>query len=489
MNIKYLTLVTILSLCCIFGFEEISYSLNKVSQDNISELKILKYLPKDNTTLFISNTKSSKITNDIRKNFEKKNTDELVLLNNSILGYLGIDLDTNKLEDIYNNEIAVTTYSNKEKDIDDVLIIFKIKEKKDIDDILNLPNKIDEPDKLIKIFRENKLNYLKYIYRTNDNYIITSSNRTLILDALKLINNDKNIGEEYIYVKEVLNKFKNEHNIFLTNNIKTNQLLNNKNYLLKKEDYLVTLFNFKDKEIILKSYLVNNNKSSDMISYKNKDKVNILDKKNYQIYIYNNLLGSSEYLDAVGIDSFEKNVIKELNNKLKQNILFLSSDNNWIVIYDKNNFSIEKIKLLEDFNKNSLENNNKIYTIYSKDSLKKEENIIKESNYKKIFLVQTKNLNFISNTLFNEADIDLISNEFFSLRDDSHAKYFLNKKINLKNPYAIQPENFSYLEKINYIFKNVINLSTIEFTAIIKQSIPETAPIYYAETNLKIFNN
>lgn len=47
---------------------------------------------------------------------------------------------------------------------------------------------------------------------------------------------------------------------------------------------------------------------------------------------------------------------------------------------------IENIKLLEDFNTNSLENNNNnIYTIYSKDELIKEENIIKQSNYKNIF--------------------------------------------------------------------------------------------------------
>ena len=198
MNIKYLTVITILFLCCIFGFEETSYSLNKVSQNDISELKILKYLPKDNKTFFISNTKSSKITNAIRTNFETTNQDELVLVKNSILAYLGVDLGTNKLEDIYNNELAITTHDNKEKEIDDILIIFKIKENKDIDDILNLPNKIDEPDKLIKIFRENKLNYLKYIYRTNDNYIITSSNKNLINDALQSINIDKKIGGEYI---------------------------------------------------------------------------------------------------------------------------------------------------------------------------------------------------------------------------------------------------------------------------------------------------
>ena len=48
MNIKLLIVITILSLFFIFGFEKESYSLNKISKDNISELKILKYLPQDN---------------------------------------------------------------------------------------------------------------------------------------------------------------------------------------------------------------------------------------------------------------------------------------------------------------------------------------------------------------------------------------------------------------------------------------------------------
>ena len=137
MNIKYLTLLAVLFLCCIFGFEETSYSLNKVSQNDISELKILKYLPKDNKAFFLSNTKSTKIPKAIRTNFEITNQDELVLVKNSILAYLGVDLGTNKLKDIYNNELAITTHDNKEKEIDDVLIIFKIKENKDIDDIDN----------------------------------------------------------------------------------------------------------------------------------------------------------------------------------------------------------------------------------------------------------------------------------------------------------------------------------------------------------------
>ena len=98
MNIKYLIAIIILLLFCTFGFEESSYSLNKASHYDISELKILKYLPKNNKTFFISNTKSSKITKAIRTNFETKNQDELVMIKNTILAYLGLDLGTYKLE-------------------------------------------------------------------------------------------------------------------------------------------------------------------------------------------------------------------------------------------------------------------------------------------------------------------------------------------------------------------------------------------------------
>ena len=487
MNIKLWTLISILSLSLIFGFEKISYGFNQISQDNISELKILNYLPENNKTFFISNTKSSIISNNLIKNYETKEKDELVLIKNSILAYLGIDLGINQLEDIYNDELVISFYGNKEKDIDDVLIIFKIKEKKDIDDILNLSNKIDEPNKMIKIFRKNKLNYLKYIYRTRDNYIITSSNKSLILDALHSSNISKKNDAEYNSLKEVINNFKSENNILFTKNFKPIELFDSEDYSLTQEDYIVTLFNIKDKKINLKSYLLNSNKNLDISSYKKLDKDDLLDKKKYIISIHNNLLNPNQYLNDIKINNFEKAIFKELNEKLHQNILFLISEKNWVIIFDRNSLPIEKIELLEDFNKNSLDDNDNIYTIFSKDKLKKEDNAIKTLYYKKIFSIQSDRLTFVSNSLINKSDIDLIANEFLNFKGDSQAKYFLNKKINLKNPYPIEPKNISYLKNINYFFKNVINLSILEFTEILKQSIPETVPIYYAETNLKIF--
>ena len=487
MNIKLLTVITLLFLYFIFGFENLSYSLNNASQDDISELKILKYLPKDNKTFFISNTKISKIANNIRKNYEIKEQDELNLIKNSLLAYLGINLGPNKLEDIYNNELTITFYDNEEKNIDDVLIVFKIKDKKDIDDILNLPNKIDEPDKLIKIFRENKINYLKYIYRTNDNYIITSSNQKLILKAMQTNNNTKEIKTTNYYFKDLLNNFKNENNILLTKNFEGNKLLKNENYTQTENDQIATIFNVEGKNIFLKSYLINEKKNLNKMSYEKVIKNHILDAKKYQMLIYNDFLNSIDY---VKLNSFEKDFLKELNEKLKQNILLLVSQDNWIFIFEKNNknkVSLEKTNLLEDFSQYSLKNHDIIYTIYSKNILKKEENTIKQSNYKNIFSAESDELTFISNSLIADEDIDLISKEFFNIKGKTYPKYFSNKQINLKNPYPIQYQNFSYLENINYFFKNVINLSLIEFKAIIKQSIPYRTPLSYTETNLQLF--
>ncbi len=487
MNIKLLTISTILSLCIILGFDKLSYGVNKINQDNISELQILNYLPRDNKTLFISNAKSSKIISDLRKSYNTIEQDKFDLIKNSIFAYLGLDLGTNKLEDIYNNELAITTYNNKEKDKDDVLLIFKIREKKDLDDILNFPNKIDKPDQLIKIVRENKLNYLKYIYRTDDNYIIASSNKKIIFNSLEARETNKNPSTKNKFFKGLLNNLKNEHNVLLTNNFKANELLKDENYQFTKDDYLLTLFKRIEKGIILKTYLLNNAKNLNILSYSKINKEDILEKKNYKISIYNNLLNSSNYLDTIKTNNFENNIFEELNAKLKNNALLLISENNWVIIFDKSKLSIDKFELFDDFNKNTLENNNNIYTIYSKDTLEKEDNIIKQSFYKKIFSIQSENIIFISNYLIKEEDIDLISKGYIDFKGDNHAKYFLNKKINLKNPYSIKPKNISYIDDINYFLNSLFSVSVMEFKALIKQSIPERIPFYYTEANLKIF--
>ena len=95
------------------------------------------------------------------------------------------------------------------------MIVFKIKPEKTIDDLLNLPNKIDQIDEIISINRENKINFLNYIYRTDDNYIIASSDKKLIKNS---INSSNDFKEKNFNMRENF-WTKNEKNILFTNKI------------------------------------------------------------------------------------------------------------------------------------------------------------------------------------------------------------------------------------------------------------------------------
>ena len=177
MRIRVIAIIILLSLLLFFGFKKVSANKNKEQSTNTEQLNILKYVPENNKLLFISNLDSLNIINDNEKYKNPKNQDYFILIKDSILDYLGIDLGNNKLEDIYNNELIISTFENDKKFKDDILLVFKIKPEKTIDNILNLPDKIDQIDKIIPISRENKINYLNFIYRTEDNYIIASSDK------------------------------------------------------------------------------------------------------------------------------------------------------------------------------------------------------------------------------------------------------------------------------------------------------------------------
>ena len=146
MRLKIVAIIILLSLLLFFGFKKVSANKNKEQSISIEQLNILKYIPENNKLLFISNLDSFNIVNNNEKDKNPKNQGNFVLIKDSILDYLGIDLGNNKLEDIYNNELIISTFENNKKLKDDILIVFKIKPEKTIDDILNLPNKIDHID-------------------------------------------------------------------------------------------------------------------------------------------------------------------------------------------------------------------------------------------------------------------------------------------------------------------------------------------------------
>ena len=160
MKLRGLVIIIFLSLLFFVSFKKVYANNNKEQITNIEQINILKYSPKDSKLLFISNFDSSNFIYNIEKNENYKNQDNFVLIKDSILDYLGLDLGNNKLKDIYDNELIISTFEDNKKLKDDILIVFKIKPEKTIDDLLNLPNKIDQIDEIISINRENKINFL-----------------------------------------------------------------------------------------------------------------------------------------------------------------------------------------------------------------------------------------------------------------------------------------------------------------------------------------
>ena len=213
MKLRVVAIILLLSLLLFVGFKKVSANKNKEQSANMEQLNILKYIPENNKLLFISNFNSFNIINKIEKEKNSKNQETLVLIKDSILDYLGIDLGKNKLEDIYDNELIISTFENDEKFKDDVLIVFKIKPEKNLDDILNLSNQIDQSNKIIPIYRENKINFLNFIYRTEDNYIIASSDQKLIKNSINFNDNFKE--KKFQYEGEIFG-LKNQKNILFT---------------------------------------------------------------------------------------------------------------------------------------------------------------------------------------------------------------------------------------------------------------------------------
>jgi hypothetical protein len=294
------------------------------------------------------------------------------------------------------------------------LVVFKIKPEKTIDDLLNLPNKIDQIDEIIKINRENKINFLNFIYRTDDNYIIASSDKKLIKNS---INSSNNFKEKKFQYEGELFGLKNEKNILFTKKFGESIFFDKEIFTENKEDIIATTFDLKNKHLILKSYLLNNKKNIDIFAYDkfiNKENTN---KDNPQVSIFTEIENFDKYLKPL-INDFELNFFEEFNQNDNQNILILNSNKDWLITFEKNKedqFDLSALKKLKDFNKYSLKQNEVIYSIYSKDILEEKDDVIKQLTYENIYSVESGGLQIISNHLIDGKKLDRISKNFFKL--------------------------------------------------------------------------
>ncbi len=485
MKLRVIAIILLLSLLLFFGFKKVSNNKNEEQNTNIEQLNILKYIPENNKLLFISNLNSFNIVNNNEKDKNPENLDNFILIKDSILDYLGIDLGKNKLEDIYNNELIISTFENNNKLKDDILIVFKIKPEKTIEDLLNLPNKIDQIDEIISIKRENKINFLNFMYQTEDNYIIASSDKKLIKNSINSSNDFKE--KKFKYEKELFS-LKNEKNILFTNKFWESIFFDKEIFTENKEDIIATTFDFKNKHLILKSYLLNNKKNIDILTYDeliNKENTN---EDNPEISIFSDTKNFEKYLKPL-INDFELNFFEEFNQNDNQNILIINSNKDWLITFEKNNedqFDLSVLKKLKDFNKYTLKQNEDIYSIYSKDILEEKDDVIKHLTYENIYSIESPGLQIISNHLIDGKKLEKISKKFLNLKSNKDKSTFLYSKVDIKNGNSNKIEYFSNLQDLNFLIKNILKISNEESLEIIRQNIPEKYPILYTEKILKI---
>ncbi len=485
MRHRVVAIIILLSLLLFFGFKKVSANKNKEVSTNIEQLNILKYIPENNKLLFISNLDSFNIVNNNEKDKNPKNQSDFVLIKDSILDYLGIDLGNNKLEDIYNNELIISTFENDKKFKDDILLVFKIKPEKTIDNILNLPDKIDQIDKIISISRENKINYLNFIYRTEDNYIIASSDKKLIRNS---INSSIDFKEKKFQYEGQLLGLKNEKNILLANKFGESIFFNKEIFTENKGDIIATTFDLKNKHLTLKSYLLNNKKNLDIHTYDKLLNQENINEDNPEVLIFSDITNLKNYLKPL-INDFEFSFIEEINQDSNQNFLILNSNNEWLITFEKNTidqFDFSTLKKIKDFNKYTLKQNEDTYSVYSKDILEEKDDVIKQLTFENIYSIESRDLQIISNYLIDGKKLETISKKFFNLKSNKDKSAFLYAKVDVKDGNSNKIEYFSDLQDLNFLIRNILKISTEESLEIIRQSIPEKNPILYTETILKI---
>ena len=133
-----------------------------------------------------------------------------------------------------------------------------------------------------------------------------------------------------------------------------------------------------------------------------------------------------------------------------------------------------------------MKQNDDIYSIYSKDILEEKDDVIKQLTYKNIYSIESEGLQIISNYLIDSKKLKKISKKFFNLKSNIDKSAFLYSKVDIKNSNSNKIEYFSNLQDLNFLIRNILQISNEESLEIISQSIPEKNPILYTETILKI---
>jgi hypothetical protein len=253
------------------------------------------------------------------------------------------------------------------------------------------------------------------------------------------------------------------------------------------EDIIATTFDYQNKHLTLKSYLLNDKKNIDLLSYDGLINIENVNEDNPEVSIFCDIKNLDKYLKPI-INNFELSFFDAHNKNVNKDILIINSNKDWLITFEKNSedqFNLSTLKKLKDFNKYTLKKNEDIYSMYSKDILEEKDDVIKQITYENIYSIESENLQIISNHLIDGKKLEIISKKFFNLKNNKKSS-FLYAKVDIKDKNSNKIEYFSDLEDLNFLIRNILKLSNEKSIEIIRQSIPEKNPILYTETSLKI---
>ena len=466
-NFKRILITTFL---CIFIFtlnisEAKSYNLNN---SEIKTNQISKFIPEDNELLFYSNYKKNEINRFIKKKFTNDEIKKINILKKGLISFFNLNLEDN-INDIYDNEFVLSTFKKPNKKRE-TLIIIKVKKENDLNKILDIDDNDYSPNKLYEIGRPNSLNFITHIIQTDDNYIICASNKELIFNSLKAMNNNKIRKFRENTFKSYKSRLSNKK-IFLYTSNKFYTLMNIKPFNYEDQNF-ITKFNFDNNQLILNSFTLNNYDQS----FDNRD-LNLVEKNNIfissnNISIYQDLLNNSLK------NEFHAGLFEDIKRIIKYKLFIEINTNNWVIGFKKlgNKFSINKLTTLKNFHQDKFKFNDYTYTIFSKNDLENKDEEIKYHLEQPIFICESNDLIFLSN------DLSELTNSFNNIILDNtinleSGNLIVDDKIIVRDfNNQIYDEIINIFKSLNYLTTEGVSLSIDSFEFKKTQKIPEIIP-------------
>tara|TARA_Y100000589_G_scaffold164993_1_gene156876 strand:+ start:624 stop:2069 length:1446 start_codon:yes stop_codon:yes gene_type:complete len=449
------------------------------NKSDITNMNILNYIPNDYELTILSNTTNQNIKNYINENISKKKREELNIIKDSFISYLGFDLQE-KLEDIYDNELALTFFGNK-LNKKDILLIFKLKKNKDLNDVINIGDEVIKSDQILELKRLGKLNYISHIFQTKDNYIIASSNKKLIDSSLQS-NNDitkilsVNRMPYDINLKEIkilsISKYINQNNSTSQENKIFNQL--------------ITIINCENDKIKLRSFSLYDPRINKEIIETQIDNVkDIIFTNKYSTY--------KQSINFLYNDIQQKDFVEEIFKEVNEKLLFITNHNNWVLCFKSklpNKIAIDQFNFLKKYKKEDLSLKNINYTIYTNEKLKIKDNNIIYENDNPIFALEDEIYTYISNDFDDLLNINKNNIQYSkylnNYSDIIPNKYIFNDMFFIKNIKSKQiSKYYKTFKNLQYFLNNEL-LSLEDIKINISHIIPERNEKVYLESNIKL---